>query len=217
MADVPKSVPTASHLHRKHTYDQLLCMPLIPRRGSAVALSASALDLALRGNSLDKTSSTDKNEEQKDPAAFAAEHYNTPSNHCHSENLCRLGHRKPLQSLPKMTSANGDAQRLCHCGLLETRDAEPHPAGALDLYAIGFIGFALYCRSGGERRWSRRGGMLVLAGHVPSFYVSWLPKESGPWEAQPEIGGQEEGRIQNISPLLPCLWLGLCSGCNSSS
>lgn len=71
--------------------------------------------------------------------------------------------------------------------------------------------------SGGERRWSRRGGMLVLAGHVPSFYVSWLPKESGPWEAQPEIGGQEEGRIQNISPLLPCLWLGLCSGCNSSS
>lgn len=131
MADVPKSVPTASHLHRKHTYDQLLCMPLISRRGSAVALSASALDLALRGNSLDKTSSTDKNEEQKDPAAFAAEHYNSPSNHCHSENLRRLGHRKPLQSLPKMTSANGDAQRLCHCGLLETRDAEPHPAGAL--------------------------------------------------------------------------------------
>ena len=74
--------------------------------------------------------------------------------------------------------------------------------GIVPVPVVGLYATASFCcaslallhgsGSGGDRKWSRGGIILVLAGHVLNFHINWLPKGFGQWETHLEAGGQEE-------------------------
>lgn len=63
---------------------------------------------------------------RKSPAAFTRKEANSPTLHCHLQDLCSLGHRRPLPSLVDINlSLLGCVEKLCHSAFSGTKDAHP--------------------------------------------------------------------------------------------